>query len=456
MIYRSFGIPMPKRCSPTMTASSPTLIRDPWRRLWHFFVGDGFLAAVLIGLALLLLLAVWLPQTPTADPIAYSRWLSEAQTRFSNLFSIFTALGFFSVTNSLLFRLLLALLGWCCALRLIDQLDRVRRADPADRASRRSHLAAITVYAGALVILLGLVLGTFIDYRVDNVVVQPDSMTGIPGTSYTLRLDAVEVARARVALLDQTETIAQGEIAARQPLHDGVAIYLDRIGPALTVSAARGATQTLDLQSTANSPAQPQVLLAFTPDQPESFVAAPQAALVLRVAQSGPGQFTAQIYQSATGKDFGTQPFEPGGSISIEDTTFTFEPAAYVIVSLANQPSHWISVLGLTIALLGLIGLLIWPDISIATRVERAALLIVRVSWPLITLLFIGLSIDVYPRTASPGSGNLLAALEASLAAWLLASGGVITHKAVRLILMLPAILIGALLAVWLGIAASG
>jgi hypothetical protein len=434
-----------------MASSSPTLIRDPWRRLWRFFTGDGFLAAALILCATLLLIAALLPQTPGNDLVAYSRWLSEAQTRFGNLFDVLNALSLFTITNSIVFRLALAALGWCAALRLIDQLDRLKRSD---RAARRSHLAALLVYAGALTILLGLVLGAFIDYRVDGVVVQPGVVTSIPGTSYTVRLDAVADQQAQVALLRQTETVAQGSIGQEQSLHDGVAVYLDRIGPALKVSATRGATQTLDLQNTATSPLQKQVLLLFTPDQNEGFLAAPEVNLVLRVQPAATG-FAAQIYQSATGKDFGSQPLTPGGSVSIEGTTFTFEPAAYVIVSLANQPSHWIIALGLMIVLLGLIGLLIWPDTLTTTRVERIVLLTARASWPLITLLFIGLLISVYLRMASLGSGNMLASLEISLAAWLLSSGSVVTHKGARSVLLVIGIL-SALLALWLSIAARG
>jgi|GEM_PF-3367477 len=435
-----------------MTSSSPTLIRDPWRRLWHVFTSDGFLAAVLILCAALLLIAALLPQTPANNLVAYSRWLSEAQARFGSLFDVLNALNLFSITNSLVFRLALAALGWCAALRLIDQLDRLRHSD---RSARRSHIAAIMIYAGALVALLGLVLGTFIDYRVDDIVVQPGVVTTIPGTTYAVRLDAVEGQQAKVALLRQTETVAQGSIGEKQPLQDGVAVYLDRIGPALKVSAMRSATQTLNLQNTATSPLQKEVLLLFTSDQNEGFLAAPEVNLVLRVQPTAADSFAAQIYQSATGKDFGSQPFQPGGNISIEGTTFTFEPAAYVIVSLANQPSHWITTLGLVITLLGLIGRLIWPGATTTTRFERVALLIARVSWPLITLLLIGLLINVYPRTASLGMGSLLAALEVTLAAWLLVSGGVVTHKSARMVLMVIGI-ISALSAVWLLIAASG
>src|SRR5512143_564917 len=80
-----------------MTATPPTFIRDPWRRLWHFFTGDGFLGALLMLCAALLLIAALLPQTPANDLVAYSRWLSEAQIRFGDLFDVLNALRLFSI-----------------------------------------------------------------------------------------------------------------------------------------------------------------------------------------------------------------------------------------------------------------------------------------------------------------------------------------------------------------------
>jgi len=414
------------------TTAPPTVIRDPWHRLWHFFTSDGLFAAAVIVGALLLLLAAQLPQTPTQNPIAYSRWLSETQTRWGNLFDPLNTLGVFAVTHSLLFRLTLALLGLCSALRLVDQIDRLRHADQV--GSRRSAFAATLAYSGTLIVLLGLFLGTFIDYRMDNVIVSPGTVTNIPGTAYALRLDSIESDRATVSLLSQTETIAQGVLAEKQPLSAGVAVYLDRIGPALNVSAAHGATQTLNLQNTANNPAQAQVLLLFTSDQNEGFVAAPQVNLVLRIEPVGPDQFSAQIFQSATGKDFGRQSFKPGETLSVEGTTFRFEPAAYVVVSLDNQPSHWLIALGLGLMVLGLIGLLLWPIGLADTRRDRISLWIMRAAW-LIWTIVIGLQISaVYPRTAS--FGYALASIAAGLAAWILLAGSVVVQRRARVVLL--------------------
>ena len=428
-----------------MTTSAPTLIRDPWRRLWHFLTGDGFLAAIVILAAGLILLAVLLPQTPTDDPIAYSRWLSETQARFESLTNPLTTLGMFSVTRSFLFHFTLALLGLCCALRGIDQIERLRQPD---HASRRSPGAALLVYGGALIILLGLAAGSLVDYRVDNIIIEPGLPTPIPGTPYTLRLDAVENDRATIALLNQTETIAQGVIADHQPLRNNVTVYLDRIGPALNISATRGPTQTLQLQSTANSPPQPAVFLAFTPDQNEGFVAAPDINIVLRLAPSGHDRYAAQIYQGATGKNLGSQPLAPGDTINVEGAAFTFKPAAYLTVSLANQPSHWLIAFGWLITTLGLCGSLIWPGDTASSR--RTVRWLVSAAWLVWTALLVAQLVIVYPHTASLRD----ASVSAVLAVWLLLSGSVVTHRRVRILLIVLGLIAAAATVFWL-VAAS-
>lgn len=428
-----------------MTPSSRTLIRDPWRRLWQVLSSDALWAVALMLTALLLLSAAVLPQTPENDLIAYSRWLSEAQSRFGVWYTTLNALDLFAVTQTLWFRLALALLGLSAALRLIGRLDRLRHAGPAKRpATVRSDIAALLAYAGALVILLGLTLGVFVDRRIDRIVVAPQALVSVSGTPYALRLDEVSDGAARVALLRQTETVAQGSIAPRQPLAADLTIYLDHIGPALSVQAARSSSQPIGLQSTASSPTQTQVLLLFTPDQLEGFVAAPEINLVLRISPAGSNQYAAQAYQSATGKDLGSQIFEPGGSITVGGATFTFEPAAYVTVSVASQPSHWIILIGLTLTMIGLLGMLIWPGQVLTTRFDQVMQWLVRVIWPLLTLWLAGAALEVYARLASLGSGPQLAVMLGSCAAWLLMSGSLVTQRRIRALLLTLGLLVAA------------
>ncbi len=416
-----------------MATTPPTLIHDPWRRLWRFFTSDGFLAAIImLSAAQLLLVASW-PQVPAGDPIAYSRWLSDTQTRFGSLFTALNALGLFALTTAPLFRLTLALLGLSSALRLLDLLEQVRHAIPANRGrARRANLAALLAYSGVLITLLGLFLGVWIDQRTDNIVAQPGIVTPLPGTPYGLRVDAIENEQAHVALLQETDTVAQGVLARKQPLQHGVSVYLAQTRPALNVSAARGTTETLTLQTAAATPAQAQVLLSFTPEQNDAFVAAPQVNLVLRVSSTGNQAYVAQIYQSATGKDLGSQSFAPGGNITMDGVTFTFQPAAYIIVSIANQPSHWLAALGLLLTTLGLAGVWLWPSRIAAppSRSERAAVVLVRAAWLIATLLVWGQLIAVYPYLAS--FDGLATSIECSLAAWLLLSGSLIMQHRLR------------------------
>ncbi len=430
-----------------MITTPPTLIRDPWRRLWHFFTGDIFLATAVILVAALLMAAALLPQTPAFDPVAYSRWLSDTRAQFGNLFDLLNSLGLFAVTSSPLFRFALALLGLSAALRVIDLRDQLHHALPADRAlTRRSVFALILSYSGVLTILLGLLIGNFSDTRADDLVILPGKLSTIPGTAYTLRLDAVDRDRATVALLRQTETRAQGTITNRQPLQSDLTVYLAQVGPALSVSATRGSTETLDLQITASSPAQPQVLLAFTPNQTDAFVAAPQTNLVLRISPSSGGEYVAQTYQSATGKDLGSQPFKAGESVAVGGTTFTFQPAAYVVVAAVNQPSHWIIAVGAILTTLGLAGVWLWPIGSATSRSARTAQVLVRAAWLITMLLVWAQLIAAYPVLAS--FNGLARPIASSLAAWLLISGSLLTQRRARWILLLLGIAVLAATAV--------
>lgn len=415
-----------------MTAEPRTLIRDPWRRLWQFFTGEIFWALAITSVALLLVLAACLPQMPANDLIAYSRWLSDTQARLGPLYNFFNPLGLFATTNTLLFRLALALLGMSAALRLIDTVYRLRQ--PARTVTTRSGSAAILAYGGLLIVLLGLLLGVFIDERNDGVIVPPEGMTSVAGTPYAVQLNEVNEPAAQVTVLRQAEPVAQGVIAPRQPLMAGVTLYLEHIGPALKITAARGPTLTLDLQSSANNPPQPQVLLLFTPEQTEGFVAAPEANLVLRISPSGPGEYTAQIYQSATGQALGSQPVRAGESLTIGGITFAFEPAAYVIVSVVQQPSHGLILAGALIAVLGLLGLAVWPLTAATSPHSHRLGWLVRGLWLIWTAACLGVWLLAYPIAAALGHYAVL--VELATAAWLWISGSVATSGRSRWVLV--------------------
>ncbi|MBI5565816.1 MAG: hypothetical protein HY870_13050 [Chloroflexi bacterium] len=381
-----------------MTTVSPTPIRDPWRRAWRALAGDRWLAALLLALAGLLSAAALLPQTPQTDPVAYSRWLSETQQQFGSLTTPLISLGLFSITQSIGFRVLVAFLAVSGTLRLIETVDRWRalrrfpdrptqpafdRVAEIDRAAaqaqlrgwrfqtdndlisaeryqHRSLVATIALYVGGLVLVLGLAVATLTDTRTESSVVEPGAITAMPGTPYTLRLDALTDGRATVAVLNEGQPIGQGELADRQPvIVGGVSIYLRDTGPAVIVTASRGG-KALGLQSTVDSPAQPEKLLSFTPDRSEVFVAAPEADIVLQLTWLSDERYTAQALQMATGKVLASREIVPGESLSVGAAAFAFESAAFVTVAVVQQPAHWLIVPGWLLINLGALGTLAW------------------------------------------------------------------------------------------------
>jgi hypothetical protein len=518
--------------SATLTTATPTVIRDPWQRVWHIVTGDVFLTIVLVVLGALLGLSAWLPQTPQGDPVAYSRWLSETQQRFGNFTNPLMALGLFSITASAMFRIASGALAAACALRLIDQIDRLRSfrtvsgppARPSidsvlpinletcqarlnhyhfqssddwligERHQRRAAIAALIVWTGALIVLLGLAIGTWADQRTDQIAVAPNTVTPIRGTAYALRLDALTKDHATLALLNATEPIVQGDVAPKQPLAGvGLAIYLEDIQPALVMSATNSHGQPLGLQSTADAPARTEEFVAFNAGLTEQFVAIPDADIVLQIGHATGDRYTVQVLQSATGKVLTSSEISPDATLAVADTTVTFRAQAYISVAVVSQPSHWLIIPGWIVACLGLLGLTVWhPErvwlqaqgertrlLSDSPQLETKAMLLVGpaeseepagkpvvgeqslsdpsslpranarsiglrfewlnwiayIAWSIWTGLLIVQAINVYPRAASLTSNGLN--FDAGLGAWLVLSGCVVVRpRRLRVVLI--------------------
>jgi hypothetical protein len=480
--------------------NTPTLIRDPWRRIWHFLSGDLFLTGTLIFSALLFIAAALLPQTPQNDPIAYSRWLSETQQRFGGLTALFTTLGFVSIFNSILFRFALALLGFVCALRLIDQIDQLRaRATLPDQPTQpqidrlieldldqvrsklhgyrirsndrytladqlpRSAITAIAVYGGALISLIGLIIGTFSDTRFEHIDLEPGQTVAVGNTAYALRLDSLSptLDQANLTLLQQATPISSGRLdPTASTFNSSPAIYLEHIGPALIVSAADEAHTPIGLQTTADSLSQTQKLISFTHDRSESFIAAPDAGIVLQIELVDQA-YSIQAYQVASGRVLTSAVVHAGEALAVNQITFTFQPSAFITVALVDQPSHVLIGFGGLIIFLGLIGLVIWPARHIWLRAEDQRTRMIsddpnfnpthlssiwrgtrRSTWLafgvylLITIFMILFVFVAYRRTAS--IANVGPAL---IGAWLTASGSLITNRRAKITLIAMSVL---------------
>ena len=354
--------------------------RDPWRAIWRIATSDHLLAALLLGLAAGLALTAWLPQMPVADPVAYSRWLSQAQARFGDATSTLQTLGLFSVTRSSGFRALLALLAGCLLLRLIESIDRLLRhreiAEPAaewhtlansdpsgviDDLSRQHYriltapplvqadrwpwadLFPAVAHGGAVLLLVGLLITHLWGWRVEGVIVQSGEQLTLPGTESWVALDD------------------DGRRVTHSP---GVVTFVERRGPGVRAEASDETGQPLPLQQTAEADPVNQLALALTEDQ---YFAVPQAQLIVRLApQSGhTGEpdtpLLVQVYRSPPGR-LATEAVAQGDTeLAVGSARLRLSSAPYARLTATFNPGLWPTGAGLVLLGAGLLGSAVWP-----------------------------------------------------------------------------------------------
>ncbi len=355
--------------------------RDPWRSAWRFAISRGLLAALLLGVAACLIITLWLPQAPSADPIAYARWLSQAQARFGNATSTMRALGLFAITRSVVFRLLLALVADCLILRLVEGGDRLLRsremAEPAGKwraledvhlpgvmaeLQRRGYrtlgdaelfqadrwlwaeLSPLLAYSGGLLLLIGLLLARLWGWQLDGLTIQSGEQVVLPGTGKWITLDS----------------------STRRVMHSpGIVVSGEESGPGMWVSAVDSAGRSLGLQRTAEAEPVPQVAVALTGDQ---YLAIPEAQRIIRLAPQPSGAMDAltpvlvQVYRSPPGRLETESVVEGGGRLMADGLRLEFIDAPYVRLAAVFNPGRWPAIAGLVLLVVGVLGAIVWPS----------------------------------------------------------------------------------------------
>jgi len=352
--------------------------RDPWRTVWQIVTGDLLLVALLLAVAAGLTLTAWLPQMPAADPVAHAQWLSEAQARFGTATQTMQALGLFTVTYSLGFRALLALLAGCLLLRLIEGGGRlwrsremaeprgewrgpvdVRLRDVLDDLRRRHYrvlrepllvqadhwpwadLFPLLAYAGALLLLVGLLITHLWGWRVEGLIVRSGERITLPGTGKWVTLDE----------------------DGRQVTHSpGIVTFVEGRGPGVRASANDGAEKPLSLQLPEADPAT-QLTLALTEDQ---YFAIPEVSMVVRLAPQSDSASTpvrVQFYRSPPGRFITEMVTEKGGSaeLTVDEVTLRLTRAPYTRLTATFNPGLWLTAAGLVLLIAGLLGSVAWP-----------------------------------------------------------------------------------------------
>ena len=363
---------------------------DPWRAVWRFATSDDMLVVLLIAIALGATLTAWIPQQPASD-IDYSRWLSQMQARFGQAAPVIQTLGLFDITSSLTFRALLALLGGCLVLRLVEGIGGLRddreEEEPdgewqelpewdylslTDDLRRRSYrvrgassltqvdrwpwssVLPMVAHLGALLLLVGLILFQLLGWQVSDVILQE-------GGRVSLRGGQEEV------------TLATGGGLEHSP---GVVAYLGERGPGIRAKAFNNQDELLELLLTPDAEPRTDLRIALTG---ETFFAIPSAELIVRLTPRSDQAYARvdiQIYNSPTGDIIAERTTEEGGygEFAVAGVTLEFGPAPFARATAVHNPGRLPAALGLLLLTLGLLGSLAYSERRFWLRVQESTM----------------------------------------------------------------------------------
>ena len=349
--------------------------RDPWRATWTFVTNDYVIAVLLLGIAAGLAISAGLPQMRNSDPIAYARWRSEVQARFGDATPTMETLGLFTITRSLVFRLLLALLAGCLLLQLIERADGLRQhrelATPVgewqslpavclpdvldDLRQRRYRVITvpplfqadrwpwadvfpILVRGGALLVLAGLLVTHLWGWQVEGLIVQGGERVTLPNSRGWIALDE------------------DGAIATHSP---GIVTFFEERGPGVEANAVSDTARPLPLQQTTDAEPVTQLTVALTEDQ---YFAIPEAQLIVRLTPQ-PGHpvdanspVAVQIYRSPTGRLTTETVVEGDIDLIVGDVTLKLTSVPYARLTATFNPGLWPTGVGLVFLLVGALG----------------------------------------------------------------------------------------------------
>ncbi|MEE8392057.1 MAG: hypothetical protein V3S14_14855 [Anaerolineae bacterium] len=360
-----------------MIAQNP---RDPWRTIWQITTSDYLIAALLLGITAGLIVTTWLPQMPVADPVAYAQWLSETQARFENATPTMQTLGLFTITRSLGFRILLAILAGILLLRLIEIGDRLRQnqeitdpegewhdlveahwpdvmhnlrrrryrilhAPPLLQADRWpwSDMFPLLAHIGGLLLLIGLLITHLWGWRIEDVIAQSNQRLALPGTETWVTWD------------ENTRDVAHSP---------GIQALVEAQVPGIQARADDSTGQPLSLQQTPDIEAVTQLTVALAEDQ---YFAIPEAQLVVRLAPQldhvidARSSVLVQVYRSPPGRLVTETEIEEDVKLSVDGVTLELASVPYARMTVIFNPGLWPTSVGLVILTMGRLGSIVWP-----------------------------------------------------------------------------------------------
>jgi hypothetical protein len=292
--------------------------------IWYGCSAPETLMVVLALLAVTVVVAGVFPQQPPGlQDAAAERWLASAAGGYPGVGAFLRQIGVFDVLAGLWLRVLLAAVALIIALRLAVQADalaamlRVRREASTPEESVTDHPQSATgipqaashnpqstvpsvtgpllAYAGALVLLVGLLLNGLAGWRATDITLAPGASTAL-GHAGAPKLSLLELTGSEanpVASIGLAEganapPADAGQISFGVPIRRaGLWIALQSAGPALQAKASDGRARPLLLQSLEPGLRQGEVSeeihLLFRQMQSEQEFALPSANISFRV-----------------------------------------------------------------------------------------------------------------------------------------------------------------------------
>jgi len=393
--------------------------RDPWCTLWQLFTGDGLITTLTAIVMLGLLATLVLPQSPsagTADPIAYSQWEAFARLREGVLYEPLAGLGLSSVFQTVWWRLALAALGVLALARLIDRFGRlltVRLAKDAltDESRRRVFLdgpalsvladrlrvhhlrvtalnaerliadrwpraeaASAVLHTGIVLAVIGMLMNILLGWDVSNRALVPSVPVTLHGTT-TLALDDTPEPAGQALGLSATlqPSSATVTLVPNSPASaSGISLRLKQVTPGYRVSASKPNGQALLIRASNFVSPTAQVLVIFTEQEPDRYLAVPDARLALAlspgVGVGGTPDAPARVQAFALPSGTIITDTLIAPEIVVSDTRFSFARARGAVIDADYRPGNVLVWIGLPLALIGLIGSAVFPMQRIVVR----------------------------------------------------------------------------------------
>lgn len=397
------------------TFADPMDQRNSWRAAWQIATHDVLLAALCVIVAIGLLATALLPQAPAAgvaDPIAYSRWQAEARSREGVAYDLLSSLELNNVAQAVWWRIALVGVMVVAALRLTDRVTRLIRlrgrsevatlrdetrqrvmlyapalADlgnklreqryrvvqpdednvAADRAPWAEMLSAL-LHLGLVLAATGLLLNLVVGWEATDRAVVAGVATPLHGF-YTATLVDNNIESAQVELVlqpgDVSTTLAKGQTSAAL---GGINVGVQQITPGYRVSASTADGKPLLIRASNYVSPTTEVLITFSVDDAEGYVAAPDARLALAFAAgTSPNQpVRIRAYAMPSGDVLTDTVVQP--QLQINDVNFQFKPARGAVIDARYQPGNVGIWPGAVLTVIGLIGGLIYPLRRIVIR----------------------------------------------------------------------------------------